>query len=103
MSDINLLPEEIRRREEKERQKPFRPSQIPMSTPILDEEIAKHSLIIRAPKSPAAPLSEEHVKHLREESYIRIDKEGKIVRETKAPTKYAERTPWWQWFFRPLL
>lgn len=102
MDDVNLLPDDLRKEEEREhKRKGDRTVGIPMSTPIVDAEKANRPVSVSQSRGADANVDPK-LKHVREESYIGINAQGKIVHETPAessPASSRARLPWWQRLF----
>src|SRR2546425_438437 len=104
MSDINLLPEDLRHEEEKElRQKDNRLERIEMSTPVVENEAEKRRLTVS--QSVGQTTSPDpKLPFVRDASYIGVDPQGKIVHESVAPVTITTRpVPWWRRLFLPRL
>ncbi len=95
MSDVNLLPENLRDEEERERKKKGNHVfSVPMSTPVVEEEKARKT--VNVPGTATADTPEDpKLKHVREESYIGVSSSGKIVHETPKEEEPIRRAlPW---------
>lgn len=100
MGDVNLLPDDLRGAEEKERAKGAGSVSLPMSTPTLIDRKGKQSLGVTSVATPKKDDTDE-AKRVRSESYIGIDRSGKIVHEEKKVEPVARQLPWWRRWFRP--
>ncbi|KKU49306.1 MAG: hypothetical protein UX68_C0001G0054 [Parcubacteria group bacterium GW2011_GWA2_46_9] len=98
--DVNLLPDELKKREEEElRRKLKEPIEVPMSSPIKDATDKQRHLSVPASNAPSAKAEEPKLPHLREESYLhKVTPEGKIIHEAKRAAAPLVRSglPWWR-------
>ncbi len=99
MSDVNLLPEDLRDEEERERKKKEHPLTIPMSTPMVDDHKERRTVGVQG-SAQIKTEEDPKLKHVREESYIRVNSSGKIVHETPTAQEPVRRAlPWWRRLF----
>lgn len=102
--DVNLLPEELRGREEAELQgKASRPTWVPMSNPLERESAASQPLGVQAGVVPPKPLTDPSFRHQREASLI---KSGENLVQPGPPLQAPHKMirgggSWWQRLFAP--
>lgn len=99
--DVNLLPDELRKKEEEElRRQASRPIEVPMSTPIKEAALPpSHSLSAAASPPPVVKKEEKKLPELKKESYIHhITPQGKIIHEEKSLSPALRRAgeSWWR-------
>ena len=99
--DVNLLPDELKKKEEKElKSKAGEPVTVPMSAPVKESAEKPHHFAVSGSAASTSPgaAAESKLPHVREESYIHeVTKEGKIVHESPpSPALVRVRPSWWR-------
>src|SRR3989344_5295015 len=98
--DVNLLPDELRKREEEElRRQANRPIEVPMSSPLKEEDKKQTSLPVGSNKGQPAKSHEPHLPAAREKSFIhQVTPTGKILHETVVSLRPGVRSgqSWWK-------
>lgn len=98
MSDVNLLPEDLRENEERELKRKERDITIQMSTPMVEDEQLRRKVTVAASAAKEAP-DDPKLKRVREESYIRVNSAGKIIHEEPSAEPIRRAPPWWRRLF----